>query len=342
MEQTKALTLPDEQQFKADLVAITKFQQACQKLMLKGHDYGVIPGTQKPTLLKPGAEKITKILGLSDTYEVTQRTEDWDRGFFHYEVKCTLTHLGSGIVISEGLGSCNSMESKYRYRWLWNSELPPDFDKEKAVKRWVTLKSGSKSPQFRIDNEDIHSQVNTLLKMAEKRSLVDAALHAGRLSDLFTQDIEDISDKVITEAEHKEVKEEPSVDEQDAKRVFEPYESESKPKEHWCQEHNCAYEEKKSRYGSFWAHKTDDPKYPTGWCNEKKKKNSAPEPAPEPEPQKPARDPATIKTINELYKACNEDFKLQPAQVIAELGVNSQSDISDTPADCYRRIAAVR
>lgn len=121
---------------------------------------------------------------------------------------------------------------------------------------------------------------------------------------------------------------------------------EPKPKEHWCSEHNCAFELKKSRYGEFYAHKIEG-----GWCNETKKKdNTVPEPEPEqvspsPEaegPQQPKRDPDTIRTLNELFKACNEDFKLQPAQVISELGVNSQSDISDTPALCYRRIAAVR
>ena len=193
MESTTALTLPDEHQFKADLVAITKFQQTCQELLLKGHDYGVIPGTQKPTLLKPGAEKITKILGLSDKYDVTQRVEDWDRGFFHYEVKCILTHLGTGVVISEGLGSCNSKESKYRWRWVFPNDVPEGIDHTKLLKKTGSRRDGKGTfVQYRLDNDDIFSQVNTLLKMAEKRSLVDAALHAGRLSDLFTQDIEDI------------------------------------------------------------------------------------------------------------------------------------------------------
>lgn len=64
--------------------------------------------------------------------------------------------------------------------------------------------------------------------------------------------------------------------------------------------------------------------------------------APELEPKKPERDPSTIRTLNDLYKACNEDFGLQPTEVISDLGVSSQSDISDTPADCYRKIVAVR
>ncbi len=65
-----------------------------------------------------------------------------------------------------------------------------------------------------------------------------------------------------------------------------------------------------------------------------------PEPA-EALPQ-PKRDPETIRTINELYKSCHEDWDMQPDQVIKELGVSSQTDLSDTPANCYRQIAAVR
>jgi hypothetical protein len=101
-------------------------------------------------------------------------------------------------VVSEGFGEFNSMESKYRYRWLWPKELPDDFDRNNAVTRKV--KDG-KVTQYRVDNDDIYTQVNTLIKMAKKRALVDAALSAGRLSNVFTQDIEDIQDAVRAETE---------------------------------------------------------------------------------------------------------------------------------------------
>jgi len=54
------------------------------------------------------------------------------------------------------------------------------------------------------------------------------------------------------------------------------------------------------------------------------------------------RDPATIKTINDLYRACFEDFKMQPDEVNKELNVTTPSEISELPSDCYLRIAAVR
>ena len=44
-----------------------------------------------------------------------------------------------------------------------------------------------------MHNDDPADQVNTVLKMAKKRALVDAALSVGSLSDLFTQDIETVA-----------------------------------------------------------------------------------------------------------------------------------------------------
>jgi hypothetical protein len=67
---------------------------------------------------------------------------------------------------------------------------------------------------YQVPNPDIFDQVNTLVKMAKKRALVDAALSAGRLSDLFTQDLEDMAEVVIeptkkVPAESEPKKEEP-------------------------------------------------------------------------------------------------------------------------------------
>ncbi len=60
-----------------------------------------------------------------------------------------------------------------------------------------------------------------------------------------------------------------------------------------------------------------------------------------PAQSKPKRDPKTIRSIQDLYRACHEDWGLQPKDVLKELGYSSQSDIVDT-ADCYQQIAAAR
>jgi len=57
---------------------------------------------------------------------------------------------------------------------------------------------------------------------------------------------------------------------------------------------------------------------------------------------KPKRDPKTIKTIDQMCNACWDDFGLDKPRVCKELGVLSMAGITDTPADCYLQIAAVR
>lgn len=57
---------------------------------------------------------------------------------------------------------------------------------------------------------------------------------------------------------------------------------------------------------------------------------------------KPKRDPQTIKNFGALYTACLEDFNMDRQAVWKELGVGSQIEIAETPAECYQRIEAVR
>lgn len=130
-------------------------QKFVKDMMIQGVDYGVIKGCSKPSLLKSGAEKLCEIFGFSKHIEVLNRVEDWDKGMFHYEAKVILVSKRTGIIEAEGIGSSNSKERKFK-------------------------------------NQDSYSIVNTLLKMAKKRALVDAVLSATRSSGLFTQDLDEI------------------------------------------------------------------------------------------------------------------------------------------------------
>jgi hypothetical protein len=166
---------------------IQTFQTIVQKTLKRDHDFGDIPGTSKPTLLKPGAEKICMMMGLSPEYEIISETEDFKNDFFSYTFKCRL--LKNGNVVSEGVGSCNSKESKYRYKWVDENNLPFGIDKD-------SLESSDRynKIQYKVENPDICSLANTILKMAKKRALVDATLQVASLSEIFTQDVEDMQE----------------------------------------------------------------------------------------------------------------------------------------------------
>lgn len=77
--------------------------------MVKGVDYGLINGFSKPTLLKPGAEKLCDAFGFSKTVDVVNRNKQWETGVFSYEVKVTLSNKETGVIEAEGIGSCNSI-----------------------------------------------------------------------------------------------------------------------------------------------------------------------------------------------------------------------------------------
>lgn len=137
---------------------INEFQEVIQKTLVPNHDYGqAFYGSGKPSLLKPGAEKILMLLGLASQYEIIEKIQDYDDGFFAYTIRCILTK--NGIVVTEGLGHCNSKEKKYE-----------------------------------SDKQDKFMLGNTCLKMAKKRAQVDAALTVGSLSNIFTQDLEDMAE----------------------------------------------------------------------------------------------------------------------------------------------------
>ncbi len=190
---------------------IAELQQFVDKYLIEGEDYGTIPGTQKPTLYKPGAEKLCDVYGFQRLVEVVQRVEDWEAGFFHYECRFDLVSMATGILVAQGLGSCNSKEG--RYRWRQATRHCPECGSEAIIKGkddygggWLCWKKkGGCGMQFpddtpeivnqeigRIENEDPFTLVNTILKMAKKRALIDAVLSATRSSGMFTQDMEDV------------------------------------------------------------------------------------------------------------------------------------------------------
>jgi len=87
---------------------IATLQAVVQKTLKDGHDYGVIPGTSKPTMFKPGGEKICMMFGLTPHYDFMDKIENYKDGFFAYNVKCTL--YKEDKAVSQGVGSCNNYE----------------------------------------------------------------------------------------------------------------------------------------------------------------------------------------------------------------------------------------
>lgn len=57
---------------------------------------------------------------------------------------------------------------------------------------------------------------------------------------------------------------------------------------------------------------------------------------------RPWRDPQTIKNFGDLFQALWDDFSLSKSEALRELNASCQEELTELPADCYIRIAAVR
>lgn len=211
---------------------LKEFQQFVKGYLVPKQDIGVIPGTSNEVLLQPGAQKLAEIYGLYPDFEIIQSAEEWEKEppLFDYTIKVTLKRRADNIIVSSGIGSCNSWESKYRWReakrtcpscgqasiktskaewgggYYCDKKLSPNCgsswkalaykdqrgnEKQPSEADKETCVQIASQPAGRVANDDIASQKNTVLKMAKKRAFVDAVISATRSSGIFTQDVED-------------------------------------------------------------------------------------------------------------------------------------------------------
>lgn len=134
-------------------------------------DFGIIPGTKKKTLLKPGAEKILRLFNLGTRVRLVDKELDRFQNFAYFSYRAEVYHLRSGLVVAECEGMANSQEVKYRERTVWRKN-------SKGVKESVK------------EETPICDVMNTLMKMAQKRAIIGATILATAASDYFDHDIE--------------------------------------------------------------------------------------------------------------------------------------------------------
>lgn len=189
-----------------------------------GVHFGLVPGCgDKPTLLKPGAEKLALVFKLHPIIDNDRDIRIVNLPDGHREVTVFCHIMSGNVEVATGVGSCSTMESKYRYRGgektptetpvpkeYWN--LSEEGKKNEALAiiggrgfgvmkhdgKWVICEKGEK-----MENPDIADTYNTVLKIAKKRAFVDGILTATGSSDFFTQDLEDMPQE---HGEHPEKK----------------------------------------------------------------------------------------------------------------------------------------
>jgi hypothetical protein len=167
---------------------VNRIIEVMQAVMKKDLHYGVVPGTKKPSLYKPGAEVLCVTFHIAPSYPLIEDLSGPD--FTRYRVTCRGTHQGTGIVVADGLGECSTLEEKYKWRKAVNSA---EFEAAPADRRRTKYGQGKDGPYTALQvRAEHHDASNTCLKMACKRAFIAMVLNATAASDCFTQDVEDL------------------------------------------------------------------------------------------------------------------------------------------------------
>lgn len=157
-------------------------------------DYAVIPGTNKLSLLKPGAEKLLDWHGYVGCFIMTAEKEDWSIGLFAYTYRCQIRQKGTNIVVAECDGDASSYESRYRFEWKRDYEIPKGIDLETLVSKEFTY-GKNKTVKYQMIVANPADKRNTVRKIAQKRAFIGATVLATATSDLFAADVEPDDDQ---------------------------------------------------------------------------------------------------------------------------------------------------
>jgi hypothetical protein len=187
--------------------------------LIQGSDYGTIPGTTKPTLFKPGAERLCSSFGLRAEFEIVESEVNHSFAVESVQTKwVTIADPGKATKDKQ------KVEFPGRYR---NKKLGESWVYQEAISETVTslglyrfvvrcrlfLYNGSEVGQGVGSCSTLESKYiraprdfeNTVLKMAKKRAFLDATLTTIGLSDRFTMDAEDMLENSVSRGEENRV-----------------------------------------------------------------------------------------------------------------------------------------
>lgn len=172
---------------------VNLIQEVMKSVMKDGVHYGVIPGTPKPSLYKPGAEKILSTFHIA-IEPIVEDLSTPDEA--HYRVITRATAMGSATFLGSGVGEASSAEEKYQWREVVCDEEWEATPEDRKRIKWKKGFGGKPAYSVRQVRTNVADIANTVLKMAKKRSQMDVTLTVTAASDVFAQDIEDLPEEV--------------------------------------------------------------------------------------------------------------------------------------------------
>ncbi len=205
-ETTEIAVVPQKTNIEMVLNRLDDVHQLMSQAMVQNVDYGKIPGTgSKPTLLKPGAEKLLLMFHFSTKFQ-TVKTWHPD-GHMTVESKCEV-YGPDGNFLGDSCAIATTRESK----WAWRKaeRVCPQCGKPAIIKGkaeygggWVCFKKkdgcGAKfrdndtqitsQEVGRVQNPDLPDTYNTVVRIAEKRAFIAAIRVVTGCSSIFDEEV---------------------------------------------------------------------------------------------------------------------------------------------------------
>lgn len=163
-----------------------------ERVMIRDVHYGVVPGTQKPSLWQPGAELLALTFQLAPDLHIEDLSSADE---IRYRVVASIRHVPTDTIIGAGVGEASSDEEKYRWREaICDEEYESTSESRRRIKykkQWKNRRpvGFSTANQIRTEPADI---ANTVLKMATKRARIDGMKSTTAASGVFGQDLEEL------------------------------------------------------------------------------------------------------------------------------------------------------
>jgi hypothetical protein len=177
----------------AEVIERTKrIREVMEAVMKPNVHYGIIPGTPKPTMFQPGADVLNVTFRIAP--KVAQIDDLSNDDEVRYRILVQGVHQTTGEILADGVGECSSNEEKYRWRKSVCDEEWAETDATRRREKWAkNNQKPYKVRQVRMSPADV---ANTVLKIAVKRAKVAMTINATAASDVFAQDLEDLTEEL--------------------------------------------------------------------------------------------------------------------------------------------------
>jgi hypothetical protein len=149
-----------------------------------GVDFGGIGVGKLPALRKPGAEKLSTFFGLIPHDHLIDKIEDWSgaqhggQPLFAYTTRVDLFRHGQ--LVAGCTGHCNTWESRYRWRWVTQDQVPRGLKTDDLQRRDSTIEEFT----FAVEKKET---VGPYAKPAEYWAMFEEAIQSGRARKIKKQ-----------------------------------------------------------------------------------------------------------------------------------------------------------